>query len=367
MAVARKRPPASATLVVGVYGDGPVAAKAAQALLDHRYADKDVKFILTTVPEGIPSASHHVYTYAPEGFELVLDPDTDKMDGAWIDEASVVHRNAPKVTTRLLNLLKTAQEEGDEVEIVLAWDDTDETYGLLEAGIAAGISSYDLCDGLELIEITEDEPEASTEVDDEEAEVEVPVDERKWPFDTLPLTEKEARKKGVRFLRDLIDENTDLGRRKVGAMDLDQCLEFLFDGGEKTAAEKDAEEIAEEAGEIPFRTATDEETKTVLNRLSEALNDDRSDEEIQAAIDAEVADEAQSMRIPFRLDKEKVDLTAPGEQGMGRTQADLDAARQEIDDMRAGVFRDGPLVLDLRIDLSKLADQIAAKVLAGMQ
>lgn len=252
----------SKSMTIGLLGTGKASIKSASALIgDLTESATDVTFVVPVTPTHFTSDIEAILEWAhDEGHKYIAvldDTSADTKDLADYIEAAEQTFKVAKPAVKVVNLL----ERADDGRLLMLWDDEDDDcMTALERAVDREVPALDLTNGLDVLQFDdpasesaeEGEVKKSAKDDDEEdgtpertveaADDDDPVAEfaPKDDLDTL----------GVRKLRDMVEEELGLTRRKVGQMSKDDCIDALRkhrSGGQETPASRDDDEGGDEA------------------------------------------------------------------------------------------------------------------------
>lgn len=155
-------------LTLGFYGSGQTSLKGAVALLEDLIEANGGK-ARVVVPatedawgEGIEAVADWALE-AGHPLEVITDDSTTKAIKPYLTKASKTHKSAV-VGTKLAQVLGDASGR-----LIIFWDDENDTlYDVIEAADEVGVGAFDICAGLEKIELSDEPAAEASAADDEE-------------------------------------------------------------------------------------------------------------------------------------------------------------------------------------------------------
>lgn len=252
------RKPRTKPLVIGVAGNQSMAKAAVGSLLEDYIGDRDISFMLAlqagedgSLPAGLKYVAEWVVAEGIE-YDIVVDKEGTESDWfeKWSGDAEHVIK-AAKPGERMVRELKKLGDDPDapvDVVVVMPFDGGDADTAVFALADEYEIQALNLNDALEPITWAEgDAQEGAAEEpadEDEDAPDDEPVAAAEgpvfdWDSEELaeqaekpPATREEAAKKGVRWLRRWVEAGTDLKRRAIGQMNIEQCLDIIYGGAD---------------------------------------------------------------------------------------------------------------------------------------
>lgn len=205
---------------VGFLGTGKVSAKASKALLtDFVKAQGDVKFVIPITEDYWTNSMTEIATFAEDNdilIEAVWDGEEEN-DPEEILEGDFEGVKTKKVVDRIIK----------DSELIIFLFEEGETEELLDQAIEAGVSCYDLGEGLqelELEEVPEDAAESEDEEDDEPEDDDADSDDGDDEEDSDDGEDED-------------DEDVDLATFDIDSLDVKDDRDRIMEIGEQLGVE----------------------------------------------------------------------------------------------------------------------------------
>lgn len=278
----------SKSMTIGLLGTGKASIKTAAELIGDLTANAaDVTFVVPVTPSHFTSDIEAILEWAhDEGHKYIAvlnDESADTKDLADYIEAAEQTFKVAKPAVKVVNLL----ERADDGRLLMLWDDEDDDcMTALERAVDREVPALDLTNGLDVLQFDDPaselaepgEVKKAAKDDDETPERSVEaVDEDDPVAEFAPKDDLDSL--GVRKLRDMVEEELGLTRRKVGQMSKDDCIDALRkarSGGQEAPAAREDDEAGDEAQQ-PSRArqrAVQDDDEPVIRTAEHSMQDD---------------------------------------------------------------------------------------------